>query len=65
MGAFGSKASAAANLAPGTNSINGYDSDEEYYDAHSAAADEIMVPTPPLSAVVQRTAGVEGAIVIQ
>ena len=57
MGAFSSKPSAADGLAPGgRNSAVGSDSDEEYYDAHSAVADEIMDPTPPLPAVVPRTA---------
>ena len=64
MGAAMFRASAAANLAPGinqTNSISDYESDSEFYDAHSDP-DEIMVPTPPLSTVVTRTVEAEGAI---
>jgi hypothetical protein len=58
MGAAFAAASATGDPEPGTNLVTGYDSDSEYYDAHS----EIMVPPPPLPAVVPRTAEAEGAI---
>ena len=64
MGAASSADAEAAGLAPGettTNSISGPDSDTEYVDAHSSA-DEIIAPSPPLSAAVTRAAEAEGAI---
>ena len=64
MGAASSADAEAADLAPGettTNSISGHDSDTEYVDAHSSA-DEIIAPSPPLSAAVPRVAEAEGAI---
>ena len=58
MGTAHSADSTTGDHEPGTTSVTGYDSDSEYHDAHS----EIMVPTPPLPAVVPRTAEAEGAI---